>query len=68
MNYEEMQDIATANKLGVVVFENKKALSNGKLFEVGYVFINGEKILFCKNQSLHCKFYLCNEFKKFSRG
>ncbi|NDB86609.1 MAG: hypothetical protein EB127_28535 [Alphaproteobacteria bacterium] len=63
MNYSEMQKIANDNNLGEVYFEERIAINTGKPFEVGYVYVNNYKTLFCKKQSFQKDFYLCNEFR-----
>jgi len=63
-NYNEMQDIANKNNLGLIDWVEKIALNTGKPMEVGYVFVNGTKTLFCKKGSFNKDFYLCNEFRE----
>lgn len=62
-----MQQIADDHKLGNIYWESKIALNTGKPFEVGYIFVNGSKELFCKKQSFQENFYLCNEFRELSK-
>lgn len=66
MNHKEAQDIATKNGLGTVHFQFNIALNTGRRFEVGYVYENGKRVLFCKRQpdSAPDGLYLCNEFRK----
>lgn len=62
MNYIEMQNIATKHNLGTVYFEERVDLNTGKTMEVGYVYVNNYKELFCKKPSYKQNFYLCNQF------
>ncbi len=66
MNRNEAQAVASENNLGEVLFQHRIALNTGKEFEVGYVFVQGKKELFCKRQSYMTsdEFYLCNEYRK----
>lgn len=64
MNYSQMQQIADDHKLGNIHWDSKISLNTGKPFEVGYVFVNGSKELFCKRQPSQDNFYLCNEFRE----
>ena len=61
MNHNEMQKIATANNLGTIDFVSKYALNTGRPMEVGYVWVNGYRELFCK-RSENTQFRLCNEY------
>jgi hypothetical protein len=65
MTHEKAQEIATHNGLGEVHFQFNIARNTGKEFEVGYVVVQGQQVLFCKRQSysLVNEFYLCNEFR-----
>jgi hypothetical protein len=63
MNHDEMQKIATANNLGFIQFDVKIALNTGRPMEVGYVWVNGHRELFCK-RSQNREFYLCNDYAK----
>jgi hypothetical protein len=65
MNHDEIQKIASSKGLGIVHFQFNIALNTGKKFEVGYIFQNKERVLFCKRQSNSSPdaFYLCNEFR-----
>jgi hypothetical protein len=67
MNHNEMQEIATANNLGFIQFEEKIALNTGRPMEVGYVWVNGHRELFCK-RSMDRDFYLCNDYAKLRMG
>lgn len=62
MTYREVESIASEKGYGKVYFEYRTALNTGKEFEVGYVYIDHKKRLFCKCQSNSDDFYLCNEF------
>ncbi len=64
MNYSQMQQIADDHKLGNIHWESKIALNTGKPFEVGYIYLNGSRTLFCKRNSDQKDFYLCNEFRE----
>jgi hypothetical protein len=64
MNYEEAQKIAWEHNLGNIDWQEKIALNTGNKFEVGYVYVNGMRELFCKCQSYSNSFYLCNEYRK----
>jgi hypothetical protein len=64
MNHKEAQDIADKHNLGQIDFVQKIALNTGKPMEVGYVFVNGSRVLFCKKGWSNAGFYLCNEFRK----
>lgn len=66
MNHEQAQSIANERNLGKVYFQYNVSQNTGKQFEVGYVFLKGERILFCKRQSHSStdEFYLCNEFRE----
>jgi hypothetical protein len=66
MNYDEMQDIAAANNLGNIQFVEKIALNTGRPMEVGYVWVNGHRELFCK-RSQNTEFYLCNEYRTLAK-
>jgi len=61
MNHDEMQEFATKNNLGTIQFVSKIALNTGRPMEVGYVWVNGCRELFCK-RSQNTNFRLCNEF------
>ena len=63
MNYSQMQQIADDHKLGNIQWESKIAINTGRPLEVGYVFVNGQRQLFCKKPSSNQEFYLCNEFR-----
>jgi len=66
MNYESMQTLAHKHNLGHIHWEEKIPLNstNGKPMEVGYVFVNGERALFCKKSWSQENFRLCNDFAK----
>ena len=64
MNHDQMQAIADKNKLGKIHFQMNIARNTSKLFEVGYVFVGGEQLLFCKYDRFEGKFKLCNDFCK----
>lgn len=69
MTKEEAQDIADFYGLGAVQFQYRIALNTGKEFEVGYIFSDNGKELFCKCQSRSMgDFYLCNEFRQLDEG
>ena len=68
MNYNYMQTIADKHNLGKVFFETRMAINTGNPIEVGYVYVNGMRELFCKKQSHQKDFYLCNDFNKLSNG
>lgn len=59
-----MQAIADKNNLGKIHFQMNLAKNTGKLFEVGYSFVNGEQLLFCKYDVFEDRFKLCNDFSK----
>ena len=61
MNHNEIQKIATANNLGTIQFVHKIALNTGRPMEVGYIWENGQRNLFCK-RSENTQFRLCNEY------
>lgn len=63
MNHNEMQQIADKHNLGNIWFVEKIALNTGKPMEVGYVYVDGQKELFCK-RSHNTEFYLCNRFRE----
>jgi len=65
MNYNKMQEIANNHGLGQIDWVEKTALNTGRPMEVGYVFIDKHRVLFCKKGHLNQDFYLCNEFRKF---
>lgn len=69
-NYNEMQDIADDNNLGRIEWVEKIPLNstNGKPMEVGYVFVENERMLFCKKSWSQKDFYLCNDFAKLKQG
>jgi hypothetical protein len=48
MNYSEMQSIADSHNLGQIDWVEKIALNTGKPMEVGYVFVEKQRVLFCK--------------------
>lgn len=62
-NYAEMQSIANKHQLGQIDWVEKIALNTGKPLEVGYVFVNKQRTLFCKRGYSQQDFYLCNEFR-----
>lgn len=64
MNYSEMQAIANKHGLGQIDWVEKIALNTGKPMEVGYVFVDKRRTLFCKKGWLNQDFYLCNEFRE----
>lgn len=71
MTREEAQREASTRGLGGVHFQFNVARNTGREFEVGYVFRDGERVLFCKRQSGTASdaLYLCNEFRQTtSRG
>jgi hypothetical protein len=61
MNHSKMQELATKNNFGYIQWEEKIALNTGKPIEVGYVWIDGHRELFCK-RSMNTEFRLCNQF------
>ncbi len=65
MTRNQVQQIADRNKLGNVQFQYNVARNTSKEFEVGYVNVSGQRVLFCKRQSFSSPdaFYLCNEFR-----
>jgi len=65
MTHEEAQRTAEEKGLGGVHFQFNVAQNTGKEFEVGYVYRDGRRVLFCKRQSWSAPdaFYLCNEFR-----
>lgn len=63
MNYSKMQDIADKHNLGRIDWVEKIALNTGKPMEVGYVFVEKQRVLFCKKGWSNQDFYLCNEFR-----
>jgi hypothetical protein len=64
-NRSEIKNIADDNGLGGVHFQYNIAQNTGREFEVGYVYVNGVKQLFCKrgHNTDDTMFYLCNEFE-----
>ncbi len=64
MNYNEMQEIAYKHNLGKIDWVEKIPLNStsGKPMEVGYVFVNKQRELFCKKSWHQQDFYLCNGF------
>lgn len=67
MNRNQVQEIATKNNLGQVHFEVKDSqILPGRSFEVGYVSVDKNRVLFCKRHpnSNPDQFYLCNEYAK----
>ncbi len=64
LTHEEAQEIATDNDLGVVQFSNRIAQNTGKTIELGHVYQEGRRELFCKRQSHMEGFYLCNQFRE----
>lgn len=65
LNHDEVQAIADRHGLGTVEFEERIALNTHRPMEVGYVWQNRERLLFCK-RSQNRLFKLCNEFAKLS--
>ena len=63
MNYTEMQELADKHSLGKIDWVEKIAINTGKPLEVGYVFVNKTRVLFCKKGWSDRDFYLCNEFR-----
>lgn len=65
----EAKKLASNGGLGQIHFESKPGDRRG-YFEVGYVWINGEKHLFCRNQPNDetGTYYLCNEFEKLPKS
>lgn len=68
MNYDEMQTLAIQHNLGAIHWQSKIASNTGNVMEVGYVFVDDEKLLFCKKGYLNDSFYLCNEFRTLKEG
>lgn len=66
-NYDDMQEIANKHKLGYIDWVEKIALNTGKPMEVGYVYLNGKRQLFCKYSRFEGGFYLCNEFRELEK-
>lgn len=64
--YDEMQQIASDNNLGQIQWEEKIAINTGRLIEVGYVWVNKHRELFCK-RSGNEMFHLCNEYRKLAQ-
>lgn len=64
MDCFEIEALAEDHDFGRVHWESKIALNTGKPMEVGYVFINGQRLLFCKKGSINPGFYLCNDFRR----
>lgn len=64
MTRTEAQAKADSKKLGMIHFQFNTSRNGGRQFEVGYVFIEGRRELFCKRQpgTEENEFYLCNEF------
>lgn len=67
MTRDQAQEIATRNNLGIVQFQFNVSRNTSQEFEVGYVFVSGERTLFCKRQpsSAPEMLYLCNEFSSY---
>ena len=61
MNHSEMQELAVRNNFGRIQWEEKIARNDGKPMEVGYVWIDGYRELFCK-RGMNTEFRLCNQF------
>ena len=66
MDHIQIQSIASRHGLGKVHFQFNIAQNTGQEFEVGYISVGRERVLFCKRQpnSNPNQFYLCNEYKK----
>lgn len=64
MTYEEVRNVAADHNLGHVTFEERVALNTGRTIEVGYVYVDHKRQLFCKRQSNSDSFYLCNQFRE----
>ena len=60
MTTEQVVQVAKANGLGPVRFEERIALNTGRPFEVAYV---GYRVLFAKRTSFSQVWYLCNEYR-----
>lgn len=63
MNHNQMQQIANEHNLGTINWVEKIALNTGKPMEVGYVYVDRQRELFCK-RSQNSDFYLCNQFRE----
>ena len=63
-SHSEIESIASRHNLGSVHFQFNLAQNTGRYFEVGYVFVDGRRNLFCKTTPLAEGFYLCNDFSK----
>jgi hypothetical protein len=70
MDHKQAQKIATENKLGQIHFQFNVAQNTGREFEVGYVFVGGRQVLFCKrgHKTAPDQFYLCNEFRALEKS
>jgi hypothetical protein len=68
MNHKEVQEIAIKHGFGEVYFQFNIAINTGKEFEVGYIYKDKRRHLFCKRgvSSSPDAFYLCNDFEQFS--
>ena len=65
-NKEKMIQIAEKFGFGEIEFKTRRALNTGGIFQVGYVYVDGHKELFCKNQRSQGEWYLCNQFRELS--
>ena len=63
MNKYVMQSFADKINLGDIIWEDRTAINTGQVFQVGYVYKQGRKTLFCKRQPYQQDYYLCNEFR-----
>lgn len=62
-----MQQIANDHNLGNIQWVEKIALNTGNPIEVGYIYVNGVRELFCKrscSRFYNTDFYLCNQFRE----
>ena len=63
MTKEQIIKKAVQFRVGPIHFQINIAQNTGKPFEVGYVFCDGRRELFCK-YSVFGGFKLCNEFEE----
>jgi len=66
-SYKECESLANENGLGKILWEERIAKNTGNPIQVGYVYLNNKRNLFCKKSYNEEKFYLCNDFEKLGR-
>jgi len=61
---EQVIEMSKTFEVDPIHFQINIAQNTGKPFEVGYVFCDGRRELFCKYSKIEGGFHLCNQFRE----